>query len=102
MGTKIANCVNQLIKNGYTLIAYDDEIHARLFKYVDGNKFLVLVIGPHDSNNNNYIIRGEFESVFDRWSIASYERRFSSEEDFLNNWRKFWMPDYDELNDFSA
>ena len=84
-------CVHCLLENGYALIGYDDEIHARLCKFIDGNKFMVLVIGPHDGNNYGYILRGEFVECFDRWSNATYQKQFSDEEDFLKNWNKFWM-----------
>lgn len=89
--TGMKRCVDCLVGNGYTLIGYDDEIHARLRKFIDKNEFMVLVIGPHSGNNYGYILRGEFVDCFDKWSNATYQRQFSNDEDFVKNWYKFWM-----------
>lgn len=90
-------CINCLENNGYIFIQSSDDIHATFYKFVDGNKFLLLLVGPHDGNNNGYILRGEFSACFDKWTNATYQRWLSSEEDFLDNWYKFWL--LEELDD---
>ncbi len=91
------DCINCLTKNGYELIDRSDECHAVFRKNIDGNKFLLLLIGPHESNNYQYILRGDFADTHDRWSNADYQRSFKNKDDFLKNWNRFWLfEDYSE------
>lgn len=86
-------CIDCLVQNGYEPIDYVDDIHVLLRKHIDGNEFILLLIGPHDGNDYGYVLRGDFMATHDRWSNADYERFFRSKEDFLNNWNQFWIFD---------
>ncbi len=88
-------CVQCLLDNGYKLIEYDDTIHVRFRKFIDGNDFVLLLIGPHKGNNFGYILRGDFVETHDKWSNADYQRFFRDKDDFLKNWNRFWLFDVD-------
>lgn len=79
-----------LVNAGYNLIAKDDENHYRFYKYIDGNEFHILLV-VNLNNCGGYLLRGEFLQSFDKWSNASYERKFVNTEDFEKNWSRFWI-----------
>lgn len=89
-------CVKCLVWNGYEFLGYDDPIHARFRKLIDGNEFTLLLIGPHDGNDFGYILRGDFTEEHDRWVNATYQRSFEDQGDFLKNWNRFWLFEPDE------
>ena len=89
-------CCHVLMDNGYTPVRVEDELHATFKKTIDGNEFIVLLIGPHDGNCFTYILRGDFIEEHDRWSNATYQKAFRSVGDFQLNWHTFWFFDEDD------
>ena len=85
-------------KKGFTYLGEDGEDCFAFEKTIDSNECTFRLRLPFEETKHRIMFRGDTIETHDSWSNCQWQRFYKDEQDFMENWDKLFIFEYDACN----